>query len=847
MKKSFAKIIFSILLILLISGCIVKIWMSDSQEAIDLQRYHMDVPKKYESYALEEEVTFKQKFIPSSKYFYGIEIFISGFPENRKGILCVELRNEKDVVIKEIEVPLAEIEFGKYVDILLGKTKLKPDAEEYQIWLTTKELQNGTVPNLLIVSDEDDLDQNTECYYDGELVGNYAGSMMGFIYGNDGQIISWYQMNAIKTVIFSLLGICVLYLLYNFRIPQKKEIIEFINNYRLYYQYLIICIFISLFCLSAIIGKKNTEITIPIWMWTVFGITGALSLITFNLYKKQFEKKYYLKIDKYEWILSIVCLLARVPMFDTIKRWDAAIYYTNLYHIAKNYDLSFGSIWTNFKLAGHPTYLYAFFLLIGEFLTIGKEIGVHIVNLCLTIVAMICIYRMFRYYWCEMPERLALISTIAVSLLPVYCGTFAQVNIDYPLFIFLIFLVYSEYKEHKVMMIFWTLVLLMTKETGWFVVAGYYCGYLIKLWMQEENKCLIDRIKKICNDTMIRIMVVGIILVGLFIIKQESVVAWGNSAGLIASKEAVEKYGCDVGGFYFYPEYIVHKLAQVFVLNFNWIFTIILCVGCISRVYKRKHNKELIPIAGCSGLLGAFSGALLFNMLYLTHANSRYIIVCAGVVAVVSLIVFSVEFVPKLKNRISLLALGITIILLVIQNFIYIDPISNSVFDRVNSGKRKVLSANLNIQRGESYINNYWYSSMDQLLDKMLAEVEYESEMQIINHHYKKEGSSIGGWAEYNLIWDSKNNERVFYSDEKVCEIEQFEVINTVMFEDVLEKGTENLSDEIVVYFMPMFNVDVNDTLEVFKQDYVIGEKHNVSNWGCELDYYLLTRKKTNL
>lgn len=846
-KKNSIKKIFIILITLFTVGFLFRVWIGGSQSEVELRRYHMDVPEQYTTYALEEGVVFKQYFIPNAKYIYGIEVLLNNLTVESKGALTVELHNNEGDLIEQKKVLLSEIKAGQYTDILWGETKVEPQKEEYQIWLLVEGLENGLTPYLLVAADTDDLDQNSVCYYNDELIPNNAGSMMGFIYGEDGEVINWLIMSLVKSVVILLTGFSTIYFLLEFRMPSKEEISKILYDYKIWIQYLTIFSFIAIFCICALIGKASERYSIPFWVITVLAVTVLLFVWTCFAYKKtnkEIQGTEFKKFDKGELIVALVCIISRVPMFGTLQKWDAGIYYGGIYGAAVGFDFSLSSIVNNFRLAGHPSFVYTLFATMGELLFPGQEIGVHIVNLCLTVTAMLCIYRMFCNYWCKMPEYMATMSTVFLSLFPVYWGTFSQVNIDYPLMIFFVFLLYAEYKKRRIMMAFWTLGLLLSKETGWFIVAGFYIAYVLKLWLAKKKESLGERIQRICTDTMIRLMVIGIIFAGLFLLKQGGLSTWGNADRTwIAQKEVVEQYGADVAAFYFYPPYVLHKLVQIFTLNFMWIPTLIIIVALIIKLVKKKRGEQTEKFVGLSGILGGFAAFLLFSILYLTHAISRYLMVGACVVGILSMVLFWQEIAPILKKQKSIIAIGLLIGLMIIQNFVYIDPVSNLIFDKKDSGKGILLSANLNIPRADTFSNSYRFAYIDPLLNSMLEEAEYDSQMQIVRFHNKKEQSFINGFGGYVLEWDVVRKERDFACKENKQTNPNLIPINVIMFEDVEKNGTQDLAEEILIYFMPIFDIDQEESLAAFSRDYNIGEKKTVSNWGGTLDYYILTRK----
>lgn len=94
-----------------------------------------------------------------------------------------------------------------------------------------------------------------------------------------------------------------------------------------------------------------------------------------------------------EVILFFSVILLRIPLFNYIQRYDAGIYWGAIYECAKNFDFSLFFIWNNFKIWGHPSIMFTFFSIIGEFFALGNSIGYCVINTIMSAFAVICIYR----------------------------------------------------------------------------------------------------------------------------------------------------------------------------------------------------------------------------------------------------------------------------------------------------------------------------------------------------------------------------------------------------------------------------------------------------------------------
>ena len=104
-----------------------------------------------------------------------------------------------------------------------------------------------------------------------------------------------------------------------------------------------------------------------------------------------------------------------------------------------------------------------------------------------------------------------MVFTLVISFIPLFWGTSTYVNVDYTLILFFIYLMYAEYKGQAILMAFWTIALLLNKETGWMIVAGYYMIYLLKQWKKTKGANFGLKVKGIFSNK-----VVWVILAGLF-------------------------------------------------------------------------------------------------------------------------------------------------------------------------------------------------------------------------------------------------------------------------------------------------------------------------------------------
>ena len=655
----------------------------------------------------------------------------------------------------------------------------------------------------------------------------------------------WIKQDVITAKITLVTMIVVIFIDFkkNFKLSKVKNTI---CNFKNWYQVGSIAFFILLFLICAIINKLKNGMIIPDKIYWVVGILfGIILVVILNYYinytSKKIETKFF---DIGSIIIIAVVFLTRIPMFTRIQMWDGIIYYGALQEVCENFDFTIVSIWNYFRLAGHFTFAYTFFMSMGEFLIPGEIIGVQIVMLIMTSIALVCIYKLFQGYWNNMTKLQALIMTVMVSVIPSFYGMFSNINIDYFLLIFFIYLIYAEYKNWEIMRFFWMLCVVLTKETGLFIVAGYCIAYILLKWRETLQLNIKYRFTKLLDDSLIRSMIIGVIALCCFVLIQGSLFTW-MGIGQKSFMEMMENYIRAANGknlFMFVLSFVIHKFVQLFTMNFTWLPTLFI----LFVIIKSCREKRAIKNEGMVGVLGALSTFLLFSIfstILIASTVSRYAIFSMVFLWIVAIVTWYSEYGIKTwgKNRI-ITVVGI-IILLFIQSFVYIDPITNLWFDRLNTGNGLMISGEKDYNNyGDTFVNNYYYRYIEELIDEMLREIDYNEDLQIVNP-YKREYMCITGNVEpFSIRWDIENKCRTMSKSykKKTIPINQIELF---MMED-LEKS--QIKPKAITYFMPYIECDKDEIFEELKKYYNIGEKHVITNWGGSIIFYELEYSQVN-
>lgn len=849
MKSGILKKIMGILVIVFIIAAMGYTWYDGGMQMVDKEISKVEEITIYNSiYMLEEGAVIRQRFIPQQDYLNAVELMLVNTTKQTEGDLVVQVLDMWGEVLKENRYPLADIEAGAYKRIDVNAEMPVVENEEYQICV----YQAGAdeIPGIVTVPYESGVTENGICFLGEEIIeGN--GLAVGYIYGERAFVGYEYQgrsnitMLLIKTVVILLLGAVLLALVYFFDLQVVKG---YLFSYKIFSQISLIMALFAGFFLSAVINKCVTDIKIPGWVYLFFVLTALVLFWTLCLYMKRENRKGRKRLKKTDkqciLLLSAVSVLIRLPMFTHMQRWDGSVYYACLHAAGMNFDFSWQSVWDHFRLAQHTTLSYSFFMLIGEFLFPGKVTGVLFVQLILTVAGIVCIYLLIRKYWCRMMPVPAMLLTLLVSVTPLFLGTFSYINVDYTLVLFFIFLLYAVSEKKMLLTIFWTIALMLNKETGWAIVAGYYLGYFVGTWFEEKNEGFKEKLKRLGKNKMLYIILASGLVLGFYMIRQGGISGWfsyfGKENSLFVSKEAILEKGMEANGIGFYPAYICFRLGEMLLLNFTWIPTVIIIssVVLLIRNKGRMWGKGLKNLWGITGALIAF---VLFSCLYITYALVRYTVFSSVVWWILAVLLLYYVIAPYLNERILTIGFGTAAVLLLIQNVCYIDPVSNLLYDRLDSGKGKILCVNMETDYyGDAIVTNYRFNYLDGLLNRLLAEIDYDGSTCIFQ--CRGDEGQIAGISAYSCGWDPEKKERRYVSEETIRRYGELIPINTWYIKDSSSLKGQELPQSAAVYFLSYDEILEEKFIKLLSPYYRIGERTKISNWGGCLYYYTLEK-----
>lgn len=584
------------------------------------------------------------------------------------------------------------------------------------------------------------------------------------------------------------------------------------------------------------IANKSSR-TINMVLFDLISLLPLLA-ITFILVKsvhwnqtmiKQFFFNYRFLI-----IVVVISTLLRLIQFNIIPRWDSDTYLNEIIKGCSQFDFTLKSYLLSFRLCSHPSLGYAFFLAMGVFCFPNSIIGVNIINLILVEFAIIFVYKLLQKIFPQISSSVIALATLLFSMEPMFLGTFYGLSLDFGIGIFFIYILFFNSFGYNLLFFFFSCILVQTKEVGAVMILGFFIGYVIITLITKNGSFLKSLADLFLDKTLIGAYFAGLIMFYYLI--------WVNTSPDIGMWSSIigGVDGANYNYFEFNISYIIQKFKTVFVLNFHWIISIIIIIGLLLSIKKRmfcsffKKNRTIF-----AGGISIFF-LLIFNSVYITLNNSRYILVIAMFEVVCMLIIL----LYIRNNTKKYLLLSSISLLFLAEAFMTIDPITLLTFDRVKTSDNIYM---IHTEWGEHYspvldigIYNNQTTYLDKAFDNILRENEYDGNMDIViggeftcNNTY--EGVAYHSFKGHSLdfYWDLEKECRTFVKNNSCIDL------NIVYQKDLDDmKKAKKLKKQAILLIIKQFYSNESEVLEKITRYYDIGERKQCIVPGQGTIYY---------
>ncbi len=635
--------------------------------------------------------------------------------------------------------------------------------------------------------------------------------------------------------------------------------LQFKDKWNMYSQIMIVSLFGGAPVVTSVLFNAEAFIfasyVMPLFMYLLIYIPAYMvvaklaEMIINNTVK---DKCYGFKesILTHKWIILVLMLViaVRLPYVEMLQRFDAGEYYFRFSKAVGEFQYSsLSEYFHRFILCRHSTLGFSFVYLIGEVIFPKKIIGVSIVSIVFTVIALWCAYKVLLKVINGLSYGKAAVYTLIISMAPLVFSTTTYFNTDYIIAMFFMIALYGCVCNKPVIAGVASMLCFQTKETGLVLIGALVLGILTKHLMENGLK---GCVKNVLRDGRLYGICMACIAQLVYMVNIGGISTWKNTN----SKPLFDVSGTAGHSLGYDSVFIIKKTQQQFVLNFNWIMLVIIvfCILALRRYCKRENTKAAGDFFKKNVLIMLpFVTYYIFHIFYITGSHARYNVVSDMLLYMIAfhileftkgkgLLCFKRPIYDKFA-AVSLLAL------LSVQCFYTIDPLTRLCFKTLDAGGVTMCNVNrieyyTSIQYSEGLVYNTQYQYIDRAYDKLLREIDYEPGKLDVFALSGNGCFATGNEFLYKLNWDTQRRRRVFYENENTQPMESLLVVPWI------SKGETDLpvlkKQAVAIYNPYWLDVNLDAEFMVLSQWYDIGEPKTVKTAQGNIIYYMLELKE---
>lgn len=550
------------------------------------------------------------------------------------------------------------------------------------------------------------------------------------------------------------------------------------------------------------------------WNLDNFVLTSVLTItfggsFIYGMIVNKMPCRHILSVKTIRKYWGIILLLITTSFFvyeaDAVQaRWDGLLYYRTCM------ELDITSL-SSLAVYGHIAQTYGVLIGIGN-LIVGNTLFVMIgLNIILMLSSIVGFYVTLK---AVLPGRMEIQYVIAAAVYawsPFLLGMVYYHSLDFYCGCLFIWVLYALYKQKWVYFSIFSLLFCFTKEPAIIIYASACAGIVALDMMGDDEYSLGQRVKRCFARKQYYLMVLPCVL---WLVTYKILGPWSAGNG---------EFSIDV-------KYVFSKVKNLYVLNFNWLFTLTaVCGGTWILIKKRERGitRRLLPV-WCSQF--AFT---LFSCLFSTVNHPRY-----NDTNQVTLYLLAI--IPLLcccKKKVSGIIIGCLSILCLISSFKTCDPITKRCYDKVDIGKTEMIYTS-DVPLGDGMIYNRQMLGFEVGLGNALEEALDDSQLVLFptigNNAYAFDGLVEVGeisedYAVYVELWDTVNRRRAIKKTEGIEEFQTYQLTDHIDWSELKQQ----LPGRINYIYLPTMtdpysrhikeNYRVLETAEYEHRGWVIG------------------------
>lgn len=432
----------------------------------------------------------------------------------------------------------------------------------------------------------------------------------------------------------------------------------------------------------------------------------------------------------------IVGFLLNFECFNTWPRWDPFHYYYSFEMKSARNIFMPGS--NGLIACGHNSIAYILYNLLFGLTGVSNLNAMYLANMTLAAADVVLLYLIFKKLLKESTVPQKVLHTFLLASSPWILGHVANLNLENIMMTGVLLLLYAVFSSNSMLGTIGVFIVCFSKETGALVAATILFVQLlydIIGYVKQKNK--INYSYYILN------FIVGCLWLAIFI--------EGNWGSKNLSTDRTMKDGTAYNAFGFSLMHIKDVLTDSFVLTFNWVFLciIIFILGYIvgQILKKRKRIRDIFTKKNYVILGVALLVYVGEQSAFLTGRNYRYYIMSSVILGIIALCGLQYVLRDMKLSRIWRYAVpGIICVVMFLQSYRFIDPISMAVYPTVSTGEAVMVKlpphTNVDKDVGMSETTNtnrqimYFDKALDRVYEAIYSESNLENTKVLCSNEY---------------------------------------------------------------------------------------------------------------
>lgn len=508
------------------------------------------------------------------------------------------------------------------------------------------------------------------------------------------------------------------------------------------WQSAIILLFVALFWILASLSPVTTKpprsalVLVGALLLLCFAITAGLAIRMRN--RGEGIRAFLLNNPQIWVVIPYIALSARD--LAVVPTCDNGTYFRTVLDAVSGFNFVPSQSLQAMKLFGHPSFGYAAYMMLGQFIDYGDYVIANVQSRLLAVAAILAFGGIVGSLFPgkdRRPERI--LGTALFAFTPLVYGLSLTVSPDFAVAAFLCLTVYCHLRDLRLLGLASGIMLSFSKEAGALLYATLVVGvYAVQLpW--ATVRAAQGRWKAYLHGAVESLyLAIPVFLFGLYLIVDGQLWSF-RSAADVAQK--LSRSSLDVTTSY-------DKTVQVFLANFNWLvwglILISLLVALARTVRSRLHREETSMRDPWPAFLLLITGPfLVVNYLFKTWNNARYIVpisIIAVVLLVKGLSVLTKR--PMVRNGVLLGCLG----LFAVGSFRTIDPVLLHLFPTFVFGEHRMSFYNSQRTVCDLTLYNREYVYFNVLFDDFLAETGFNPQTDKLVFFAAENSADLVSW-----------------------------------------------------------------------------------------------------